>query len=213
MVRLRLALFSALGVLVLTPEAAAGGGWWSYIDVSRSLVTPGQSSPRLPTAGLRRLRRRAGDAQVVSGQLVVARGCRSDRRRARDHQRFGHQPRPGDRRIHGAATPSGDIPADALRHGVHRTSRRCDPHRKLHCCGVGVRRRRALGHTPGGWLPGRWQELLRCSSFVAAGRDRRDSPALAGGTPATKRSGSSSPPRPGLPDSRPLLLARCSTGA
>jgi hypothetical protein len=42
MVRLRLALLCALGVLVLTPQAAAGGGWWSYIDVSRSLVAAGQ---------------------------------------------------------------------------------------------------------------------------------------------------------------------------
>jgi hypothetical protein len=42
MVRLRLALSLALGVLVLTPEAAASGGWWSYIDVSRSVVAPGQ---------------------------------------------------------------------------------------------------------------------------------------------------------------------------
>jgi hypothetical protein len=42
MVRLRFALFCALGVLLLTPQAAAGGGWWSYIDVNRSLVAPGQ---------------------------------------------------------------------------------------------------------------------------------------------------------------------------
>jgi hypothetical protein len=42
MVRLQIALFCALGVLVLTPQAAAGGGWWSYIDVNRSVVAPGQ---------------------------------------------------------------------------------------------------------------------------------------------------------------------------
>jgi hypothetical protein len=42
MVRLRLVLVCALGVLLVSPQAAAGGGWWSYIDVSRSLVAPGQ---------------------------------------------------------------------------------------------------------------------------------------------------------------------------
>jgi hypothetical protein len=42
MVRLRLALLFALGVLVLTPQEAVGGGWWAYIDVSRSVVAPGQ---------------------------------------------------------------------------------------------------------------------------------------------------------------------------
>jgi hypothetical protein len=42
MVRLRLALVCALGVLLLMPQAAAGGGWWSYIDVNRSHVAPGQ---------------------------------------------------------------------------------------------------------------------------------------------------------------------------
>jgi hypothetical protein len=42
MARLRLALVCALGVLLLTPQAAAGGGWWSYIDVNRSTVAPGQ---------------------------------------------------------------------------------------------------------------------------------------------------------------------------
>jgi hypothetical protein len=42
MVRLRLALVCALGVPLLMPQAAAGGGWWSHIDVSRSHVAPGQ---------------------------------------------------------------------------------------------------------------------------------------------------------------------------
>jgi hypothetical protein len=41
MVRLRLAIVCALGVL-LVPQAAVGGGWWSYIDVNRSHVAPGQ---------------------------------------------------------------------------------------------------------------------------------------------------------------------------
>jgi hypothetical protein len=42
MAPLRLALICALGVLLLTPQAAAGGGWWSYIDVNRSTVAAGQ---------------------------------------------------------------------------------------------------------------------------------------------------------------------------
>lgn len=42
MVGLRLALLCALGVLLLTPQTAAGAGWWSYIDVNRSTVAPGQ---------------------------------------------------------------------------------------------------------------------------------------------------------------------------
>jgi hypothetical protein len=42
MVRLRLALVTALGVLLLAPQAAAGGGWWSSIDVTRSPVAAGQ---------------------------------------------------------------------------------------------------------------------------------------------------------------------------
>jgi hypothetical protein len=42
MAQLRLALVCALGVLLLMPQAAAAGGWWSYIDVNRSYVAPGQ---------------------------------------------------------------------------------------------------------------------------------------------------------------------------
>ncbi len=42
MVRLRLALVCALGVLYVTPQAAAGGGWWSSIHVDRAPVAPGQ---------------------------------------------------------------------------------------------------------------------------------------------------------------------------
>lgn len=42
MVRLRLALVCALGVLLLMPQGTAAGGWWSYIDVNRSHVAPGQ---------------------------------------------------------------------------------------------------------------------------------------------------------------------------
>ena len=42
MAPLRLALICALGVLLLTPQAAAGGGGWSYIDVNRSTVAAGQ---------------------------------------------------------------------------------------------------------------------------------------------------------------------------
>lgn len=38
----RPALICALGILLLTPQAAAGGGWMSWIDVSRSSVAPGQ---------------------------------------------------------------------------------------------------------------------------------------------------------------------------
>ena len=40
--RLRLPLICALGVLVLLPQKAAAGGWWSYVDVNRSHVAPGQ---------------------------------------------------------------------------------------------------------------------------------------------------------------------------
>ena len=39
---LRLALACALGVLLLLPEAATAGGWWSNIDANRSHVAPGQ---------------------------------------------------------------------------------------------------------------------------------------------------------------------------
>lgn len=42
MTRLRLAFVCALGVLLLTPQAAAGGGWWSYIHVNHSTVAAGQ---------------------------------------------------------------------------------------------------------------------------------------------------------------------------
>jgi hypothetical protein len=41
MVPLRLGLVCALGVL-LVPQAATAGGWWSYIEVSRSHVAAGQ---------------------------------------------------------------------------------------------------------------------------------------------------------------------------
>jgi hypothetical protein len=40
--RLRLALACTLGALLLTPQAAAGGGWWSNLDVDRKVVAPGQ---------------------------------------------------------------------------------------------------------------------------------------------------------------------------
>lgn len=39
---LRLALVCALGLLLLTPQAALGGGWWSSIHVNRSTVAAGQ---------------------------------------------------------------------------------------------------------------------------------------------------------------------------
>jgi hypothetical protein len=42
MVRLCLALVCVFGVLLLAPHAAAGGGWWTYVDVNRSTVAPGQ---------------------------------------------------------------------------------------------------------------------------------------------------------------------------
>ncbi|MDQ3730204.1 MAG: hypothetical protein M3355_11530, partial [Actinomycetota bacterium] len=42
MARRRLTLVCALGVLLLTPQAAVGGGWWSNIDVERSTVAAGQ---------------------------------------------------------------------------------------------------------------------------------------------------------------------------
>jgi hypothetical protein len=43
MIRPRLALVCVLGVLLVLPEAASGGGWWSTIDVNRSHVAPGQA--------------------------------------------------------------------------------------------------------------------------------------------------------------------------
>jgi hypothetical protein len=42
MTLLRPALLFALGVLLLTPQAAAGGGWWSWPNLDRSTVAPGQ---------------------------------------------------------------------------------------------------------------------------------------------------------------------------
>src|ERR671915_1215870 len=42
MVRMRLALVCTLGVLLLVPQSASGGGWWTYVDVTRSPVAPGQ---------------------------------------------------------------------------------------------------------------------------------------------------------------------------
>jgi hypothetical protein len=42
MVRLPLALVFALGVLLLIPQGAAAGGWWSYTRIDRSVVAPGQ---------------------------------------------------------------------------------------------------------------------------------------------------------------------------
>jgi hypothetical protein len=41
MTPLRLALICAFGVLLLTPQAAAGGGWWAYPEVDRSTVAAG----------------------------------------------------------------------------------------------------------------------------------------------------------------------------
>jgi hypothetical protein len=42
MARLRLALVCALGVVLLTPQTATAGGWWTYIDLNRSTAAPGQ---------------------------------------------------------------------------------------------------------------------------------------------------------------------------
>ena len=39
---MRLALVCALGALLLTPQAASAGGWWSSIHLSRSTVAPGE---------------------------------------------------------------------------------------------------------------------------------------------------------------------------
>lgn len=39
---LRLALVCAVVLLLLTPQAVRGGGWWSSIQVNRSIVAPGQ---------------------------------------------------------------------------------------------------------------------------------------------------------------------------
>ena len=150
----------------------------------RSLLRARRSPPHA-TGGRGRgvvvLHRRA----PLFGRSGTACGVRSDRVAPTPTRRYWQRGRP-------ARTRSNSSPF--CRHSPTR---------------AGVRRRRPLGHTPpGGWLPGRSQQLWPCSSFVAAGRDRRDSPALAGGIPVTKRSGSSSPPSPGLPDSRPLLLAQ-----
>jgi hypothetical protein len=42
MTPLRVALICALGILLLTPQTAVGGGWWSSISVDRSTVAAGQ---------------------------------------------------------------------------------------------------------------------------------------------------------------------------
>jgi hypothetical protein len=42
MASLRLALVCALGVLLLAPQPAAGGGWWTYIDPDRTTVAAGE---------------------------------------------------------------------------------------------------------------------------------------------------------------------------
>jgi hypothetical protein len=42
MVQLRPALVCALGILLVAAQTAEAGGWWSYIDVSRSIVVAGQ---------------------------------------------------------------------------------------------------------------------------------------------------------------------------
>src|SRR5918999_3478226 len=42
MAALRVALSCAIGVLLLAPQPALGGGWWSHIDLNRSIVAPGQ---------------------------------------------------------------------------------------------------------------------------------------------------------------------------
>jgi hypothetical protein len=42
MARPCVALVCASGILLLVPHAAAGGGWWTYVDVNRSTVAPGQ---------------------------------------------------------------------------------------------------------------------------------------------------------------------------
>ena len=42
MAPVRLALVSALGALLLAPQAAAGGGWWTYIHPDRTTVAPGE---------------------------------------------------------------------------------------------------------------------------------------------------------------------------
>lgn len=39
---MRLAFICAVGILLLAPQAAAGGGWWSHLEVDRSTVTVGQ---------------------------------------------------------------------------------------------------------------------------------------------------------------------------
>jgi hypothetical protein len=42
MAPLRLAFICGLAVLLLAPQAAPAGGWWSHIEVSSSTVAPGQ---------------------------------------------------------------------------------------------------------------------------------------------------------------------------
>jgi hypothetical protein len=42
MARLRIALVCTLAVLLLMPQAAAAGGWWSFIHLDRTHVAPGE---------------------------------------------------------------------------------------------------------------------------------------------------------------------------
>jgi hypothetical protein len=69
MAPVRRALVCALAVLLLTPQAAAAGGWWSYIDVNRTTVAAGQRV-EVTEEGLS-FRSIAAEKAAESGQFYV----------------------------------------------------------------------------------------------------------------------------------------------
>jgi hypothetical protein len=271
---MRLVLVCALGILLVSPQAAAGGGWWSYIDVNRSLVAPGQRVELQVTVSFksaaaaeaaqqtdrfhvyllrgfddsvveRAMRKSSpgnwwslGDAEAIDLAHVTVRvsdtnlgwataaftvpqlppatyrlmlcdtACTkpladviptedftvvADPATAQMAKRVGRLGRRSQNQA-GQLAAARDDANKALSRGADRplgrgaTSSLGCRHSRTR---AGVRRRPPLGHTAGGWLPGRSQELWPCSSIVAAGRDRRHSPRDGGWHPATKRSGSS----------------------
>jgi hypothetical protein len=74
MVRLRLALLCALGVGLLVPQTAAGGGWWSHIHVNHSLVAPGQRVELKATVAFSSAAAAKAAEQADRFQVYVLRG-------------------------------------------------------------------------------------------------------------------------------------------
>jgi multidrug efflux pump subunit AcrA (membrane-fusion protein) len=74
MVRPCVALVCALGVLLLVPQAAAGGGWWSYIDLNRSHVAPGQRVELDATVAFRSAAAAQAEQQADRFSVYLLRG-------------------------------------------------------------------------------------------------------------------------------------------